>query len=263
MNHDRRPVAGDRRPGSGDPAGGTPRWSVVIPACNEERSLPLTLALLRRHLPLLPGGSEIVVVDNGSVDRTAAIARAAGAVVVVEPVPGIGRARNAGARVARGDLLFFLDADCRVGRELLAAVAARMADARCLAGSAAQIPDRPLPLFDAAGFKVWNALAAATGRFSGHCLVMRRTLWRRLKGFDESLYALEAADLGLRATRWCRRHGGHTFLLRRPRLPFDCRKLPRLGWCRRLALAAVLLAGPLATRRRGLCGFWYDRSWWR
>ena len=60
---------------------------VIIPVLNEES----TIATAIRHLQNF-GLTQIRVVDNGSTDRSAAIARAAGAQVVSEPIPGYGRA---------------------------------------------------------------------------------------------------------------------------------------------------------------------------
>lgn len=81
--------------------------AVIIPALNEEASLPLVLADL-------PGAlvDEVFVVDNGSEDRTAEVAREHGAVVVEEPRRGYGSACLAGIAAARShDILVFLDAD--------------------------------------------------------------------------------------------------------------------------------------------------------
>src|SRR5262245_12658348 len=68
----------------------------------------------------VPWPGEIVVCDNNSRDRTAEVARAAGARVVFEGPNQIARARNAGARAAAGEWLVFVDADTLVSGELLA-----------------------------------------------------------------------------------------------------------------------------------------------
>lgn len=89
------------------------RIDVVIPALNEEASLPLVLA----DLAALPDGTvrRVVVADNGSSDGTARVARAGGAIVVEAPRPGYGSACLAGLAFLRAhdppDAVVFLDAD--------------------------------------------------------------------------------------------------------------------------------------------------------
>jgi glycosyltransferase involved in cell wall biosynthesis len=83
-----------------------PRIAVIIPAVDEEEAIGLVLA----EIP--PVASEVIVVDNGSRDRTAEVARAAGARVVHEPRRGYGQACMAGIAAAdRADVLVFLDGD--------------------------------------------------------------------------------------------------------------------------------------------------------
>ncbi len=79
--------------------------SIVIPCFNEAEGL-------RALLPNLPpSADEVIVVDNGSTDETAAVARAAGARVLTEPRRGYGRAYKTGFAAARGDVLVALDGD--------------------------------------------------------------------------------------------------------------------------------------------------------
>src|SRR5882672_9392793 len=95
--------------------------SVVVPAFNEERLLTASLSSIRAAMEgfaRIGWESELIVCDNKSTDRTAEIAKGAGAQVVFEPVNQIGRARNAGAARARGDWIFFVDADSWPTREL-------------------------------------------------------------------------------------------------------------------------------------------------
>ena len=110
-----RVLLGDLRGVPADPGGHGPTTSVsvVVPARDEEASLPRLLASLR---DLDPPPAEVVVVDDGSRDATAALARAAGATVVAATAPPAGWTGKAwachlGARTAHGDLLLFLDAD--------------------------------------------------------------------------------------------------------------------------------------------------------
>lgn len=91
--------------------------SVVIPARNDAEMLERCLASLAAQTR---AADEIVVVDNGSTDATRAVAEAAGARVVWEPVAGIPRASSAGFDAARGDLLLRIDADTVCPPEWLA-----------------------------------------------------------------------------------------------------------------------------------------------
>ncbi len=81
-----------------------PRVSVVLPARDEEGALPGVLAGI-------PAGYEVVVVDNGSTDQTAAVAQDLGARVVLESTPGYGAAVHAGLVAARGEIVCFMDSD--------------------------------------------------------------------------------------------------------------------------------------------------------
>lgn len=86
-----------------------PTVAIVIPARDEERALPRVLAEIPRER-----APRVVVVDNGSRDRTAEVAAAGGAEVVREPVAGYGRACQAGIRHLEPeppDVLVILDAD--------------------------------------------------------------------------------------------------------------------------------------------------------
>jgi glycosyltransferase involved in cell wall biosynthesis len=85
-----------------------PYISVIIAALNEEEAIGDVIRKVPQDLV-----AEIVVVDNGSKDRTAEVARAAGAHVVTEPVPGYGRAFRAGLRALapQCEIVVFLDGD--------------------------------------------------------------------------------------------------------------------------------------------------------
>ena len=80
------------------------RVDVVFPCLNEERALPWILTRL-------PDGYRAIVVDNGSTDRSAEVAREHGALVVTEPRRGFGSAAHAGLLAATAPIVAFCDAD--------------------------------------------------------------------------------------------------------------------------------------------------------
>ncbi|MGH7524899.1 MAG: glycosyltransferase family 2 protein, partial [Gemmatimonadales bacterium] len=89
------------------------KLSVVIPARNEEETLPRVLGDLQRVVPNLTGWDvEIIVVDDRSTDRTAELARCGGATVVANPRrSGKGMALRAGFEASTGDVIAMMDAD--------------------------------------------------------------------------------------------------------------------------------------------------------
>ena len=94
---------------TGAPPLATPLVSVIVAARNSAATLPACLAALHaQDYPRL----EIIVVDDGSTDDTAAVADAGGARVVRSPAVGASVARNLGLEVARGEIAAFTDGDC-------------------------------------------------------------------------------------------------------------------------------------------------------
>jgi glycosyltransferase involved in cell wall biosynthesis len=134
---------------------------VVLPARDEERALPAVLPAIP------PWVAEVVVVDNGSRDGTAAVARAHGATVVAEPVAGYGRACLAGiaALSPAVGVIMFLDADASDDPGGIAALLAPIAAGRAefVLGSRTQGGAEPGALTPQQRFG--NALACTLMRF--------------------------------------------------------------------------------------------------
>ncbi|MCJ0825703.1 glycosyltransferase family 2 protein [Luteimonas sp. 50] len=97
--------------------------TVILPAKNEAEGLRQTLPALRACLP----DAEIIVVDDGSADDTAAVAARHGATVISSPYPmGNGAAIKRGTRAARGGILVFMDADGQHDPALIPQLLARL-----------------------------------------------------------------------------------------------------------------------------------------
>ena len=197
--------------------------SIIIPAFNEEKYLPETLSHLNRAIADLhkcsEGGIETIVVDNASTDRTAAIAREAGARVIAEPEHNIGRVRNTGAKAATGDLLVFLDADTLIPSPLLRRVVEGMAEPACL-GGAVDLDHQPTRWVMRLYLRCWRLIGLCCGMAQGGVQFCRRTGFDAVGGYDESIYMGEDVDFFWRLGKFARRSGGHVRIIR------DVRAIP-------------------------------------
>ena len=97
-----------------------PRFSVIIPARNEEAYVGAIIKSVQ--MQDFAQKSEIIVVNNASVDQTAVVAQKAGAAVVDEPIGGLPRAREAGRCAAHGEILVYVDADMRLPKDYLSKI---------------------------------------------------------------------------------------------------------------------------------------------
>src|SRR5689334_19794265 len=100
--------------------------SFIVPAHNEEVCLAHTLPAIHESARVAGQPYEVIVVDDASTDATAEIARENNARVVSVKHRQIAATRNAGARAARGERLFFVDADTIINPQVVASALGRM-----------------------------------------------------------------------------------------------------------------------------------------
>ncbi len=234
--------------------------SIVIPAFNEERLLGRSL----EQINLATGAfeqrewqTEIIVCDNNSTDRTALIAREAGATVVFEPVNQIARARNRGASAATGDWLLFVDADSEPTAELFADVAAQISAGKCLAGGATVKMDTCHPMARAA-LAVWNWASRIFKLLAGSFIFCEAGTFRKIGGFNEKLFAAEELDLSKRLKRAAREANKQMVILCRHPLSTSARKLHLYSWKENLRLLFRIGFDRRALQSRDACHYWYD-----
>jgi len=235
-----------------------PLCSIIIPAYNEAEWLPETLNCLGKVIDGFGQPVEVIVVDNNSTDETAEIARSRGAQVVFEPVNQISRARNAGARVALGNYLVFLDADTLLSENLLRTAMNRLNGGGCCGGGARVALGEAVHSFVRTGVRVWNYGSVTAGIAAGCFLFCLKKAFESVGGFSEQVYAGEEYWLSRRLKFWGNRNGMTFEIIDEPPIITSSRKL---RWFSPLQMIAILLMGalPLSTRSRALCAFWYKR----
>ena len=223
--------------------------SIIIPAYNEETLLAATLRAARDAADPLGDPYEIIVVDDGSTDRTAEIAREHGARVVSVHLRQIGAARNAGAQAAAGDLFIFIDADTIVPADVLrAAVAAVTAGA--VGGGAGARQDSNDPRWGPAVFAFAAWLMRTAGWAAGCFMFVRADVFRLVGGFDERYFASEEIHL----SRSVKTHG--RFVILRDKVITSGRK-GRLFTGRQVFAQFAMALWPGTLKRRDRLGIWY------
>jgi len=225
--------------------------SFIVPAHNEEQLLGQTLDALQAAARETGTPYEIIVVDDASTDRTAAIAASLGARVVHVQHRQIARARNAGATAAIGDVFVFVDADTRVEAATVVATIAAVGRG-CVGGGALLRFDAPLPI------SVWIIgvclrLTMRLSRLAGGAYVFAtRDAFAAVGGFDETLFATEELTL----SRALQRVG--PFVILSESVVTSARKA-RTHTTRELLAPLGLLfrRGPGARRQRADLDLWY------
>ena len=227
--------------------------SFVIPAHDEAALLGDTLAALKAAADQLQLDYEVVVVDDASTDDTADIARRAGARVLQVSHRHIAATRNAGAGIAAGARLVFVDADTRVDATVLSAAVAAM-DAGAVGGGCAVRLAGKVRLterwFTALVMQVFRITRIAPGCF----IFCTREAFDRVGGFDESLYAAEDVAMSRALARQGR------FVILREAVWTSDRKLRTFSVADHLRLMLqVAFRGRRALRSREHLGLWYDK----
>lgn len=163
--------------------------SIIIPALNEEKFLPLLLEEIKKQKSF--GGYEIIVADAGSTDKTIEIAKNFGCRLVKGGLPAKGR--NEGAKIARGDILLFTDADNIYLPEDFLSNLLKGFEKREL--DVASFPIYPKGnIFDKLAYGIYNHWVQLVQRFAAYAtnsVLVRSYIHQKVGGFDEEIKIAE------------------------------------------------------------------------
>ena len=238
------------------------KLTIIVPAFNEEAYLPSTLDSIQTAAACLSARSNVgihtIVVDNNSEDETAAVARSKGATVVHEPVQGIARARNSGARHAEGDVLVFVDADVIVPHTLLDAIHTTMSDPACVGGGV-DVDYRPQRLSIRLYLRAWRLLGHLMGMVQGATQFCRKSVFEQVGGYDERVWIGEDVDFYWDLKRFAKATHCTVRFIRNPRVRPSCRRFDKWPVWRILIWTNPLFIG-LFRRWKAVWRGWYSRA---
>ena len=205
------------------------RISVVIPTYNEKKRIGACIRSLR-HQSLPP--YEIIVADDESPDGTAAIARKMGAKVVTVTKKRIAAGRQAGARVARGEIIACTDADAVLDKNWLRELCAPFSDEKVVSTHGAvfltdgnKLDEFACRWFLNPYFAASNALGLPSG--AGSSMAVRLSALKKIGGFDETLVTGEDVDVQRRVRRF-----GRTVFIGDAVAYVSARRIRRWGYLR-------------------------------
>lgn len=176
--------------------------SVVIPAFNEERYLPICLgSIISQNYP--KNDFEIIVVDNNSTDKTAEIANSFGARVIREERQGNTFAVSTGMKNAKNEIIAMTDADTVASNDWLLEIDKIFQDGKIAAATGTADIATKSKLFNMASeffYEVFLKFNYLLGRphITGFNLVVRRSAYQAVGGIDERFTMSPDVDLGLR-----------------------------------------------------------------
>ncbi|WP_437203166.1 glycosyltransferase [Planctomicrobium sp. SH664] len=225
-----------------------PEFSFIIPARNEELLLAQTLAAIREAATGNGITYEIIVVDDGSTDQTARVATSEGARLVSVELHNIGAVRNAGAAVAQGEVLYFLDADTLLPKETLAAARQALRNGAVGGGGSVRF-DAPLTWFQTVLASAFSFLWLRVCQWAAGCniFVLRKT-FEATGGFDPKYFAAEEKYL----SEAIKQQG--KFVILREAVITSARKLRIFSTAHllKVAFSGLVLKGGRMTDRQGL-----------
>jgi len=176
-----------------------PVISVIIPTYCEEKIIKECLESIKNQ-DFEKSKIEIIVVDSNSPDNTRAIAKKYTDKVLDLKDRGVGKARNAGAKMAESETLLFLDADTILGSNFLTEMFHTFADPRVVCASGTVVGLERLGimvnLFVFLHYGFMNKVAALTARFGfplfpAVCCACRKSVFDEVGGFAEDLAVAE------------------------------------------------------------------------
>lgn len=174
-----------------------PALSVIIPCRNGINYLAEAVNSVQEQALEIP--LEIIVVDDGSTDSTAELARSLGCTVVSIPHSGLSSARNKGLAHAVGEYILFLDHDDRLRPGSLRTLLAALEEEQNVGIVQARAQDFVSPeLCEEEKTKVAARPAPYHGLMSG-AMLFRRPVFARVKGFDEARATAQTMDFLLQA----------------------------------------------------------------
>lgn len=223
-----------------------PLFSLIVPAYNEQNYLPLLLDTVETAKTNYKGRAdalEVIVINNGSTDRTEEISKARGCRVIYEEKRIIGAVRNAGAAAAEGSILAFVDADSRIHPNTFNAIEHAMSNKKKIAGATGVHMERMSPGI-AVTYMIMVPMVWVTGMDTG-VVFCRKEDFVAIHGYNEQKLFAEDVDFLWRMRSLGRSRGQRLTRITSVKAIASTRKFDEYGDWHYLSLIARTILGLL------------------
>jgi len=204
------------------------KFSIIIPAYNEEKLIGRCLdSIVAASVPY-KDQVEVVVVLNRCTDRTEEIARSYNCVIVKEDRKNMSIIRNAGAKVARGEIISTIDADSQMTENVLTEIEEKLRTGEFIGGGVRMKTDR-FSLGILLSVLILIPILVKYKGVSGGIFWCYKKDFEAINGFNENLRMLEDVEFGFRLKQWGEKCGKNYGTITKAQMIVSMRKCDVLG----------------------------------
>ncbi|HOV27286.1 MAG TPA: glycosyltransferase [Pseudobacteroides sp.] len=205
-------------------------FSILIPAHNEEKYVVKCFESIKNASLQYPGRVEVIVTANRCTDRTVEIAKSYNAKVVYEDAKNLAKIRNAGAKVATGEIIITIDADSCMSQDMLIEIEKEIRTDKSIGGCAKLKMERTSPgiFFNMHVIATIGAIANGLPKGAG-LFWCRKTDFDAIGGFDENLRVAEDIDFAKRLKQYGKKKNKKFIRLPRAFVVTSTRKFDEFG----------------------------------
>jgi glycosyltransferase involved in cell wall biosynthesis len=204
-----------------------PFISIIIPARDEEKYLPMSLSAIKVAAQQIKEQVEIIVVINRCTDNTEKIAREAGCRIVYDNTKNLAHIRNTGVRAAKGEIIVTIDADSVMSPNMLKNICKKMLTNKYVGGGVVMFPERwslgiIMTFIALLPIAIWH-------RILGGLFFCKKEDFDAINGFNETLPSVEDIDFAKRLKALGKKSRRKFALLFSSYIVTSCRKFDKFG----------------------------------
>ncbi|MDR9853541.1 glycosyltransferase [Paenibacillus sp. VCA1] len=208
------------------------KFSVIIPARNEEKYIGRCLDSLVAAAKAYPGQVEVIVMINRCTDRTADIAESYGAITLPIDNKNLSQIRNAGIHAARGEIIVTIDADSWVTDNMLTEIDRMLQTGKYIGGGVRSAFERNSLGIAMSALVLIVPLLFKYGPLTVGLFWGYKKDFEAVGGFNEQMLMAEDIEFASRLNKWGKQNGKKYGTVTKALMTTSCRKFDQYGdWC--------------------------------